>query len=540
MENVFDELKRYVRWDERDEHMLRLFAPLARPHFTRVADGFYERLNEHDGARAVLTGAEQGKRLRRTLTEWMEILLVGPWDATYFERRWRIGQVHVRIGLQQRYMFGAMHYLRHELTRIAQHTYLEQDEQRRVTVRALDKMLDIELAIMLESYREAFVEKVQHIERMERDTLERLLAISEERYDEIVEAGEALVTTFDRKGSIVFFNRRAEQLTGLSRSAALGQSWPQLFMGNSATEEIEDIYETVATGTSNITYEGCTIAADGNERWVRWHFTTLPGAGGGVLCALGLDVTEERALADRTRHAEQLAALGTMAAGLAHEIRNPLNAAHLQLTLMQRRLQKRDLDRASLLASAGLVASEMKRLAELVQQFLQFAKPQKLQPMHVDLRATAEAIVSLLAPEAEAAGAALQLPAGAPVPAQVDDERIKQVLLNLVRNALEATTEVKGGGRVEVRVGADGEEAVLEVEDNGPGLPQKEAPIFEPFFTTKANGTGLGLPIVHRIVTEHGGDVLVESSPGRTVFTVRLPTRHSNESTQELRLETAS
>jgi signal transduction histidine kinase len=128
--------------------------------------------------------------------------------------------------------------------------------------------------------------------------------------------------------------------------------------------------------------------------------------------------------------------------------------------------------------------------------------------------------VELLRPEAEVASISLSTHApNGPVRLELDDEKIRQVLINLVRNAIEASAP---GGRIEVTARPNGAVAELVVEDDGPGMPSY-APIFEPFFTTKEQGTGLGLAIVHRIVMDHGGHVSVESKPGQTRFLVTLP-----------------
>jgi two-component system sensor histidine kinase HydH len=217
-----------------------------------------------------------------------------------------------------------------------------------------------------------------------------------------------------------------------------------------------------------------------------------------------------------------LASLGTMAAGLAHELRNPLNAAHLQLNVAQRRLAQKNATELSRARKAvELAQSEMKRLADLVADFLRFAKPQPLRLICADLRATAQVIVDLLAPTATEQGVALDLVPGPPVSVEMDEEKMKQVLLNLVRNAIEASPP---STRVRVRVEARDAWAHLSVEDAGQGVsPDASVSVFEPFFTTKDTGTGLGLSIVHRIALDHGGSVSFESVPGHTVFRVALP-----------------
>jgi signal transduction histidine kinase len=168
----------------------------------------------------------------------------------------------------------------------------------------------------------------------------------------------------------------------------------------------------------------------------------------------------------------------------------------------------------------------MKRLATLVQDFLQFARPQPLRLSQIDLRDTARAVVDLMSPEAKAAGVRLQLESVASVPIEVDEEKVKQVLLNLLRNAIEATGT---NGSVAVRIRKVDGMGELTIEDDGPGWAA-DAPIFEPFFTTKDTGTGLGLAIVHRIVMDHGGTLDANSRPGRTTFTIRFPRAYQSAS----------
>src|SRR5688572_7943810 len=119
METLFEELKRYVRLTPDDARLLMEFRPLAAPHFERITQDFYERIREHEEAHAVFTGEAQIARLQRSLVRWMERLLSGTYDDAYLEETAKIGRVHVKVGLPQRYMFTAMALIRVALTRIA-------------------------------------------------------------------------------------------------------------------------------------------------------------------------------------------------------------------------------------------------------------------------------------------------------------------------------------------------------------------------------------------------------------------------------------
>jgi len=233
---------------------------------------------------------------------------------------------------------------------------------------------------------------------------------------------------------------------------------------------------------------------------------------------------EKRELALRAQVAEKLAAVGTMTAGLSHEIRNPLNAASLQLSVLERRIRKIPAaQQRALLEPLALVRDEIRRLDHVLEDFLQFARPQTLVPRPVAVGPMVEAVGSLFAEDARARKVELRLETP-PVPAVAGDEgRLRQVLLNLTVNALDATP---AGGWVRLAARPAGQNQVeLVVEDSGRGIPQEIlGRVFEPFFTTKAQGSGLGLPIAHAIVTQHGGSIRAENVPGAGArFVIRLP-----------------
>ncbi|MCP3137703.1 protoglobin domain-containing protein [Pyxidicoccus xibeiensis] len=166
-ETLFEELKRYVGFSPEDERALVGLHPIVKSHFPRIARVFYDRILEHEGARQALEGGEsQVGHLRGTLQVWMDQLLSGPWDEAYFELRCRIGRMHVRISLPQHYMFGAMNILRRELNALVDEAYLGQPDSLRVARAALGKILDLELAIMLHTYREDLLTQQARIERL--------------------------------------------------------------------------------------------------------------------------------------------------------------------------------------------------------------------------------------------------------------------------------------------------------------------------------------------------------------------------------------
>lgn len=167
METLLEELKRYVRFDSVDEAALRALHPILAPEFAAIADVFYRRVLEHDGARAALvSGESETGRLKQTLIGWLDRLLTGPWDEEYFELRARIGRVHVRIDLPQHYMLAAMVIVQMELGLRLDRAYAKQTEDRQRAGDAIDKILGLDLAIMLHSYRDDLTAQRVRVERL--------------------------------------------------------------------------------------------------------------------------------------------------------------------------------------------------------------------------------------------------------------------------------------------------------------------------------------------------------------------------------------
>jgi signal transduction histidine kinase len=232
-----------------------------------------------------------------------------------------------------------------------------------------------------------------------------------------------------------------------------------------------------------------------------------------------------RAAQAKIIQAEKLAVVGTLASGLAHEVRNPLNSIALQLSLLERRIGRIDNGLADEMRDlTGVIREEIRRLDSLVGDFLVFSRTKRVETQPTDLDSLLDEVVRLLRPEARSSGITLRRERrGDTLPlVPIDIEKMKQVVINLVRNALEAMS-AGGGGIITVESGSVDDRARITVRDTGPGLPPG-IDIFQLFVTTKATGTGLGLPIVQQIVLEHGGEVTASSTPGEgATFTISLP-----------------
>lgn len=231
----------------------------------------------------------------------------------------------------------------------------------------------------------------------------------------------------------------------------------------------------------------------------------------------GILSDRQRKANESLRRAERLRTLGEMAAGMAHEVKNPLAAIRSSAQILAGHATGKDAE------FAGIVVSEVDRLNKVVNEFLEYARPAPLRREPVKLSAVLDSCLELLAPVVEQAGVAVERKYSAREgTVDADPNQLRQVFLNLVLNAIQA---VEKQGCVEVSIMQSGHETRVTVKDNGAGIPlDKLKNVFEPFYTTKPGGTGLGLPIAQRIVAEHGGRLLIESAPGAgTTATVILP-----------------
>lgn len=231
------------------------------------------------------------------------------------------------------------------------------------------------------------------------------------------------------------------------------------------------------------------------------------------------DLSQVKQLQEEVRKADRMAAIGHLAAGVAHEVRNPLSSIKGYATYFGMLFDEGSENRKA----AEVMSAEVDRLNRVISELLEMARPAEINEKPTDIRELLESSLRLVKQEAENAGVTVSMdiaPEVGKVP--VDPDRMTQAMINLYVNAIQA---MESGGRLHVRARMQGPRLVLEVADSGPGLPAEALPrVFDPYFTTKQTGTGLGLAIVNKIIEAHGGSVLVErTGPDGTTFAIILP-----------------
>ncbi|MCD6297036.1 MAG: PAS domain-containing protein, partial [Deltaproteobacteria bacterium] len=318
-------------------------------------------------------------------------------------------------------------------------------------------------------------------------------------------------------GRIAFINQAAEKITGIKLDEALGKVPGQIF-----PLEISTIIDDFP-GNKTILEQDleCTFSGEHTTSLSVTASRIVNRAGDLVAGILILrDLIEVRKLQEEVRRKEKLAALGGLAAGIAHEIRNPLSSIKGLASFFGSKFPEGSEDREA----ATVMISEVDRLNRVISELLEFARPSELKLKPTDLNQLLEHSVRLVRQDAETKGIVINLTKDEPLPeALLDPDRFSQCLLNLYLNAIQAMEE---GGRLSVK-SIVGPKRTLQitVADTGKGIERHGVTkIFDPYFTTKPTGTGLGLAIVHKIVEAHEGLIEVKSKPGQgTEFTISIP-----------------
>jgi two-component system, NtrC family, sensor histidine kinase HydH len=335
--------------------------------------------------------------------------------------------------------------------------------------------------------------------------------------DELVTHLPVGLIATDQAGQVTFFNAAAETITGLAADAMKGRQadkfLPEQLCG---LKQSLDQGEAIAERETECTFsEGRTIPLSISASRI---INELGEFVGQVLILR--DLREVRRLEAEVRRQDKLAALGKLAAGVAHEIRNPLSSIKGMTTFMAEQFP----DGSEAKTAAGVMIQEVDRLNRAISELLDFARPTDLKRQATDIAALLTRSIQLIHQDAANQNVRVDLELADDIcPVHVDPDRLNQCLLNLYLNAIQAMT---GGGTLRVTCDAENDRYVrIRISDTGPGIAAEHlGRIFDPYFTTKNKGTGLGLAVVHKIVEAHGAHLNVESIVGTgTTMTIQFP-----------------
>jgi len=335
-------------------------------------------------------------------------------------------------------------------------------------------------------------------------------------------SGEAIVTR-DAEGRVTSWNRAAEQIYGWRADEMLGRTIECLLPADPKyAEEVADNDRRVRQGRTIPDFETVRIRKDGSRILVRVTRSPIYGSDGSFVGTTGIvrDVTRLKEMERRLLEQETLAALGEMAAQVAHEIKNPLTGIRGACEIMSDGFDRRHPHREI----AEEVVRQMDRLNRSVEDLLQFSRPKALDARPTDLHQVLDRVIHTVLEDPRSRGVRIEREFDPRLsPLRVDPRQMEQVFLNVVLNGLQA---MEFRGELQVATEACNGEARVHVRDGGPGIPEDVSDrIFKPFFTTRAKGTGLGLAIVKNIVEAHGGAVRARNrSEGGAEITVVLPT----------------
>jgi signal transduction histidine kinase len=385
------------------------------------------------------------------------------------------------------------------------------------------------VAVKKPSSLERMLERLETLDAPTLATLAQRLGRERGLFERVFNVLQEGVLVVDADGEIAYANAAAHRLLGLREADSTAPTlWrlvpglrvilgPALANASSLTREIELSYpEPRAVRLYLVPFEAPGVpAAPALAAEARRFAVVLT------------DVTRDKLDTDQRIESERVASIVLLAAGVAHELGNPLNSLTIQLQLVERRLRKlRGLDKkdaAGLADSLRVCQDEVARLDGIIANFLQAIRPRP--PDLADTRLTDVLAEVLNFQERELAdrGIQVEVATAADLPlVRADRDQVKQVFFNVIKNAAEA---MQPGGRLRVAARADEEHLLLAFADTGSGIkPENLARLFEPYHTTKPGGHGLGMMVVQRILREHGGQIAVESNPGRgTTVTLQFP-----------------
>ncbi len=373
--------------------------------------------------------------------------------------------------------------------------------------------------------KSGFVDKlVDRLDKLDPGSLQtQFLHLVKEKglLETIFHAIQEGIIVVDGQGVITYANRAAETLCGFSLDRALQQPI-QRFIKEidwaSILELDEEEWSRLVTREIEISYP--------EQRFIEFYLVPLSAVNEDEEGAVVIlrDVTREREAQAASMESERLQAITLLAAGVAHEIGNPLNSLTINLQLLEREFQHLSPeDRENLNELVDVSRKEVDRLDSIITQFLRAVRPQQPQVEPIDPVELLRESLTFLRQEVQDRGVLVEVEADESIPAiQIDPGQVKQAFFNIIKNAVQA---MAGGGVLKIAVFVTERFVAISFKDTGCGIkPEDLSSIFKPYHTTKSEGSGLGLMIVQRIMRDHGGEIEVDSEPEKgTSFTLLFP-----------------
>jgi two-component system nitrogen regulation sensor histidine kinase GlnL len=346
------------------------------------------------------------------------------------------------------------------------------------------------------------------------------------------------IVVVDGEHRIVTFNQAAEGITGLAKGGVLGRPFADVF--RESAEFAAQMARTIETGQTTLHHDARLVRRGAAPCFVDLTCSPVIDESGAPIGAVAVfrDRTTIREMEEQSRHSDRLALLGTMAAGIAHEVKNPLGGIRGAAQILKKGIAEGGRDPRKLAECADLVIHQVDRIDGLIEELLELSSRKRLHPADVNVNKVLNDLVTLLRAEVGDDRIVFQLAFDPSLPpVRGDETRLAQVFLNLLRNAVEALRDRETGGTIRVLSKVDLDlhlgrpdqpsrtAIAVEIADDGPGVRSEDLEkVFTPFYTTRARGTGLGLALSHKLVEEHGGSLRLQSRFGEgTTVRVVLP-----------------
>ena len=338
------------------------------------------------------------------------------------------------------------------------------------------------------------------------------------------------VFIFDKDRKIVLFNPACEKIVGITKEEIMKNNYSCLDIFNCHSSD--GLSLTICPGLdlfeekrSKVAREYLIRTKDGKKKWVITNYSIIKSWNNEIEYVVGVmhDITEEKRFNEELVRTKTLSMLGQYSNELAHEIKNPLNAINIQMSLLEREIDKHELSSTKELHEVvKVVKEEIERLNKLTKDCLSFSKSGDLKRKKEDTVKILNELIALINPHADLNGIKIYLRVLKDSPQiSVDKDKLKQALLNIIINAIEVMT---GGGDINIIISHDDAYLSISIKDTGPGIPSEQHDkIFDLFHSTKSGGTGIGLAITKNIIQAHGGNIRFKELNNGAEFIIELP-----------------